>query len=121
MTNRNSNYYFSESPQTLRWLAAVCTQAADNDRSVRLLVREDNSLQVKAGGAWSAPLESEFDLSRDSATVDPMPTENTGQCSRCQQGAHGAVNRGACVCCGQYLGRHRDWDMSASTTAGEWS
>ena len=111
MTNRNSNYFHTASPQTLRWLAAVCTQAADNDRAVNLLVREDNSLQVKAGGAWSAPLESEFDMSRD-VTPEPvvelliLVVSDDGPpdtCPDCDSGRHGIITDGRCECCGVFV------------------
>lgn len=60
------DYFYTEDPATIEWLANVFMTAKQNGQPVRLHVDSVGRLRVKRGGsAWSAPLTSDIDLNRD--------------------------------------------------------
>lgn len=61
-----NDYFYTEDPATIEWLANVMMTAKQNGQSVRIHVDSVGRLRVKRGGsAWSAPFESDIDLNRD--------------------------------------------------------
>lgn len=58
-------YFHTDDLATLQWLASVLTLAHEQNSSIRIKVNDDNSLQVKRGGTWTAPIYSTHDFSRD--------------------------------------------------------
>lgn len=63
-----NDYFFTEDPATIEWLANVFMTAKQNGQSVRVHVDSVNRLRVKRGaGVWSPPIASDIDLSRDNS------------------------------------------------------
>jgi hypothetical protein len=133
-----TSYFHTDSAQTVGWLANVFAQAAEQNRRVRIQTNEYNQLRLKVGeGVWTAPIASTPDEYRESVPDDAPLTSQVEipesedapltsyerellngreewHCKECAQGEHGLVEKGRCVCCGDYLGRHRDWTVSGS-------
>ena len=64
------DYYHTDAPDMVEWLAAVFAQAAEHGRKVRIRTGIDNTLQLKIGeGAWTTPFESTPDPHRDSGNT----------------------------------------------------
>jgi len=60
-------YFHTDSPTTLDWLARVVLNAEQNNRSLRFRT-VGNDLMVKVGeGAWTAPIGSTPDPYRDNS------------------------------------------------------
>lgn len=61
-----NDYFYTEDPATIEWLANVFMTAKQNGQSVRVHVDSVNRLRVKRGQSlWSAPIEPDIDFNRE--------------------------------------------------------
>lgn len=59
------DYFYSEDPATIEWLANVFMTAKQNGQTIRVHVDSLNRLRVKRGASvWSPPFESDHDINR---------------------------------------------------------
>jgi hypothetical protein len=64
MTN-HSEYFHTNDPATIAYIAAVCNTALEQGQAVRIDV-SNRDLRIKRGsGVWSAPIGSDHDYNRD--------------------------------------------------------
>jgi hypothetical protein len=67
-----TDYFHTDDPQMVDWLAKVFTLAAERGNKVRILT-EGTTLKLKVGeGAWTSPFQSTPDPYRDLRTERPM-------------------------------------------------
>jgi hypothetical protein len=60
------NYFHTDEPRMVSWLADVMATARDEGRKVRLHTDSQGNLRVKVGeGMWTAPFKSTPDPARD--------------------------------------------------------